>query len=97
MCCVLCSCGWQGVDSCVPEPVAAAFQRDDFGVVDDAVDHRGGDDLVSEYVTPASEGQVRCQDQRGMFVTTRDELEEQIRRVLLERNVADFVGWLPAL
>jgi len=44
---VLCPGGGQGVDSGVPEAVAGAFEGDDFGVVDDAVDHRGGDDLVS--------------------------------------------------
>jgi hypothetical protein len=34
---------------------------------------------------------VRGQDQRGVFVAGRDQLEEQVRGVLLERDVADFV------
>lgn len=59
--------------------------------MDDAVDHRGGDGLVAEDVAPAGEWQVRCQDQRGVFVAGRDELEEQVRGVLLEREVADLV------
>ena len=60
-------------------------------MVHDAVDHRRGHDLVSEHVAPAGEGQVRGQDQRGVFVAAGDQLEEQVRGVLLERDVADFV------
>ena len=91
MCRVLGSGGGQCVDSGVAEPVAAALEGDDFGVVDDAVDHRGGEDLVAEDVAPACEGQVVGQDQRGVFVAGGDELEEQVRGVLLEGDVADFV------
>lgn len=46
VCCVLCSRGWQGVYSGVPEPAAAAFEGDNFGVVDDPIDHRCGDELT---------------------------------------------------
>jgi hypothetical protein len=37
-------------------------------VVDDAVDHRGGDRLAAEDAAPTAEGQVGRDDQRGMFV-----------------------------
>jgi hypothetical protein len=37
-------------------------------VVDDAVDHRGGDGLVAEDAAPAAERQVGGQDQGGVFV-----------------------------
>lgn len=50
------------------EPVAGAFEGDDFGMVDDAVDHGRGYDLVTEHVSPAGERQVRGQDQRGVLV-----------------------------
>ena len=50
------------------EAVAGAFEGDDFGVVDDAVDHGRGDDLIAEDVSPAGERQVRGQDQRGVLV-----------------------------
>jgi len=59
--------GRQVVDSGVAESIAAAFQGEDVGVVDDAVDH-GGDDLVCEDVSPAGEGLVAGEDQRGVFV-----------------------------
>ena len=58
----------QGVDAAVAEPVAGAFECDDVGVVDDAVDHGGGDDLVAEDAAPAAEGQVAGEDQAGVFV-----------------------------
>ena len=64
---------------------------EDFGVVDEAVDHRGGDDLVAEDLAPAAEGQVGGDHDRALFVAGGDELEEQVRRVVIEGDVADFV------
>ena len=58
MCGVLGSDGGQRVDSGVAEPVAAALEGDDFGVVDDAVDHRGGDDLVAETSPQRAKGRL---------------------------------------
>ena len=58
----------QGVDAAVAESVAGALEGDDVGVVDDAVDHGGGDGLVAEHAAPAAEWQVGCEDQRGVFV-----------------------------
>ena len=37
------------------EPVAVAFEGDDFGVVDEAVDHGGGDGVVAEGLAPPAE------------------------------------------
>ena len=62
------------------------------GVVDDAVDHRRGDDLVTEDSAPARERRVRGKDQRGVFRVGRDELEEQVRGVLFEWEIADFIN-----
>ena len=67
-CGVLGSGGRQGGDSAVFESVAGAFKRDDVGVVNDAVDHGRGHDLVAEDIAPAGEWAVARQDQRGMFV-----------------------------
>ena len=60
-------------------------------MVDDPVDHRGSDDLVTEDTSPAGERKVAGQDQRGVFVARGDELEEQVRGVLFEGQVADLV------
>jgi len=71
--------------------VGRTLEGDDVGVVNDPVDHRGGDGLVSEHVAPAGEGKVAGQDQRGVFIARGNELEEQVRGVLLERDLAHFV------
>jgi hypothetical protein len=60
VCRVLGSDAGQGVDAAVAEPVAGAFEGEHVGVVDDAVDHCGGDGLVAEDGAPAAEGQVEA-------------------------------------
>jgi hypothetical protein len=91
LCRVVGSGGGQCVDSAVFESVAGSFEGEYLGVVHDAVDHRCGDDLVAEDVAPPGEGQVRRQDQRGVFVAAGDQLEKQVRGVLFEGDVADFI------
>jgi hypothetical protein len=49
-------------------------------VVDDAVDHRRGDDWAAEYAGPAGKRQVAGENERGVLVAARDELEEQASR-----------------
>ena len=49
---------WDAAEVAVFESVAVAFEGDDFGVVDEAVDHGGGDDVVAEDLAPAAEGLV---------------------------------------
>lgn len=56
-------------------------------MVHDAVDHRCRHQVVTEDVAPAGEGQVRGQDQRGVFIAAGDELEEQIGSILFEGDV----------
>ena len=73
------------------EPVAVAFKADDVGVVDDPVDHGRGDGQVPEDVAPPGEREVGRQDHGGVFVAAGDELEEQVRGVLIERDIAYFV------
>jgi hypothetical protein len=68
----------QGVDAAVAESVAGAFEGDDVGVVDDAVDHGGGDDLISEDAGPGAERQIAGQDQGCVLVAGGDELEEEV-------------------
>ncbi len=86
-----CAGGGDAAEVAVLEPVAVAFEGDDFGVVDEAVDHRGDDDDVAEDLAPAAEDFVAGHDQAGAFVAGRDELEEQVRGLVLERDVADLV------
>ena len=67
----------------------AAAEGDDFGVVDEPVDHGGGGDLVAEDFAPAAERLVGGDDQAGTLVSAGDELEEQVRCFGFEADVAD--------
>ncbi len=73
------------------ESVALAFEGDDFGVVDEPVDHGCCDDVVSEDLTPAAEGLVGGNEQGGSFVPGGHELEEQVGRFGFEGDIADLV------
>jgi hypothetical protein len=64
--------------------------RDDLGVVHQPVDH-GGDDVVAEHLAPAAEHLVAGDDQAGAFVAGGHQLEEQVRRFGLERDVSHLV------
>src|SRR5665213_3884630 len=74
------------------EPIAGAFEAEDVGMMHDPVDHRGRDGLVAEYLTPPPEREVAREDQRRVFVAGGDELEEQVRGVLIEWDVAHLVA-----
>jgi hypothetical protein len=75
----------------VLEAVAVALEGDDLGVVDGAVDHRGGDHVVAEDLAPAAKRLVAGDDQAGALVAGRDQLEEQAGGLRLEGDVADLV------
>jgi len=82
-----------GAEVFVLEPVAVALEGEDLGVVDEAVDHRCGDDLVAEDLAPAGEGFVRGDDQAGAF--ERLETSENIR--LAEPRSCGTSGFAGAL
>ncbi len=75
----------------VLEPVAVAFEVDDLGVVDEAIDHGGGDGGVPEHLAPTAERLVRGDDHRRSFVAGGDELEEEVGGFAVEGDVADLV------
>jgi hypothetical protein len=56
-------------------------------VVQDPVQDGRGDDGVAEDLVPLREAPVRGQDQSPFFVPPRDELEEQMRAVAVDRDV----------
>ena len=64
----------QGAGGGAPVPVCQgvavpfSVRRKDLGVVDEPVDHRGGDDLVAEDLAPGREGLVGGDDHRGALV-----------------------------
>src|SRR3984957_21257771 len=91
-CCLAWFGGGRGdaAEIAVFESVAVSFQGDDVGVVDEAVDHGGGDGVVAEDLAPASERLVRRHDEAGPLVPAPDELEEKGGGLGLERGVAGF-------
>lgn len=58
VCLLLDAGGRRGGRDGVLGPVGRALEGDDFGVVDDAVDHGGGDGLVFGDLAPAGGGRV---------------------------------------
>ena len=61
------------------------------GMMQKAVEERGGDDGVAEDVSPLGEAAVRGEDHGAPLITGVDELEEQIAAARNDREVADFV------
>ena len=47
--------GWVGAEVAVLQPVAVALEGEDLGVVDEPVDHRSGDDLVTTRGLPQAD------------------------------------------
>jgi hypothetical protein len=86
-------CGWLGAPAQVAvfEPVGIAFEGDHLGVVHETVDHRRGDDLVTEHLSPPAERLVAGHDQARPLIPGRYQLEEQVGGLGLERDVADLV------
>lgn len=68
VCRILGSDAGEAVDASSAEPIAGALEGEDVGVVNDAVDHRGGDGLIPEDPAPTGERQVRGEDQRRVLV-----------------------------
>jgi hypothetical protein len=60
-------------------------------VVDEAVDHGGGGDVVTEDFTPTAERLIGGDDETGPFLARGHQLEVQVGRFGLERAVTDLV------
>jgi hypothetical protein len=72
--------------------VAGAFEHDGVAVVEQAVEHGGGDGGVAvEDAGPLLEGFVGGQDDGAALVAGADDLEEQVGSALVDGQVADFV------
>ena len=80
-----------GVEVFAAQAVAVAFEGEDFGVVDEPVDHGGGDGVVAEDLAPGAERLVAGDDHRGAFVAGGDEAEHEVRGFGIEGDVADLV------
>ena len=76
----------------VLHPITGTLETDDIGMVNNPIDHRRRHRRVTENIAPPTKSQIARQDQRRLFIPARDELEEQIRGVLIEWDVADLVN-----
>lgn len=73
------------------EPLAVPGQVEDFRVMNNLVDHGRSHGSVAEDIRPPAEGEVARENQRSVLVSRGDQLEEQIRRGLIEGDVSDFI------
>ncbi len=55
------------------------------------VEDRGGDDGTAEDLTLLTDGPIRGQQDAAAFVATAHELEEDMRRIGLDGQVAQFI------
>src|ERR1051326_4086498 len=73
------------------EPIALALDGDDVGVVDDAVDERGGAGRVGEDRGPVVEGEIRGEHKALLLVAPAHHLEEQIGVAVIEGEVSYLI------
>src|SRR5580704_10281116 len=74
------------------ESEALAVDADDSRVVQDAIEHRGGQHAVAgESAVPTAEGEIRGENHRAAFVASLDDLKEQIGLLAAQRQIADLV------
>jgi hypothetical protein len=83
--------GW-AAEVAVLQAVAVALEGEDFGVVDEPVDHRDGDGVVAEDLAPGGEWLVAGDDEARLLVAAGDEHEHQVRCLGVERYVAHLVA-----
>jgi hypothetical protein len=76
----------------VLEPETLTINADDGRVVQDSIEHRGGQHAVAgESAVPAAEREIRSEYHRTAFIAPRDDLEEQIGLFAAQRQIADLV------
>jgi hypothetical protein len=76
----------------LPEPIRVTFDVDRTGVMKEPVEDRARDDRIAEDIAPRPEALIAGQQDRAALVTVTDELEEEIRALPINRDVADLVG-----
>jgi hypothetical protein len=74
-----------------PLSIAFSLQYDDLRVVDEPVGDRCGDSGTVEDVSPLRKRQIGSDQGGFQFVPLTDDLEEQVRALLAQRKVTDFV------
>src|SRR3546814_2591097 len=73
------------------EPPALVAGLDDVAVMGEPIEQRGGHFGIAEHGRPFAERQVGGDDDRGVFVKSADEMEQQLPASAGERQIAQFV------
>jgi len=60
-------------------------------MVEQAIEDRAGDHGIAEHLAPGAEALVAGDDDRAALVTARDQLEEQVGALAIDRQIADLV------
>ena len=75
----------------LPQSEALSGNRQHVTVVQQPVEYRRGDHRVAEHLAPFADRTVRRDQDAAALVAPRDELEEQVRGVRLEGQVAELI------
>src|SRR5918996_909469 len=73
------------------QPIAVAADGDDVAVMEEAVEDRRRHHRIAEHRPPLADRTVARDQHAAALVAPRDQLEEQVRGVGLERQVAELV------
>ena len=73
------------------EAIAGALDPDDDGVVEQAIEQRGGDHGIAEDLAPFGKASVGGEDHGAAFVAGVDQLKEQVPAAGDDGEVADLV------
>ena len=74
-----------------PQPVGVALDLDNDGMVQQAVEQRGGHDVIPKDSSPVPEAAIGCEDGGALLVAGVDQLEEQVGAAGFDRQVADLI------
>ena len=74
------------------EPKALALDVDGYRMVQQAVEDRAGDDRIAKHFAPRTQTLIAGDDDRAALVAARNQLEEQVGALAVDRQIADLVA-----
>src|SRR5581483_2889333 len=73
------------------ESIAGSVDGEDFAVVEETIEDRGGDHVIAEELAPSIERDVAGDHQRTSRIPGCHQLEEQIGATAVHRQVTQFI------
>ena len=74
------------------EPIALSFDVDGARMVEQAIQNGRRDDRIAKDLAPGAQALIARQDDGTPFIATGDELEEQVRPLPINRDIADLIN-----